>query len=155
VKVCMLCILCNNWPLFVPRELMSNITLLHLYTASVEFPCPDKIDHFEHTNRDRKTELLNLSLQEFSQPRPFRVWSSNLSEVSNKMQNYFSQIGTFWILKRHVRTSAKWWLHYNNTSERSINIIQLDSKYCWEDNNARLNVNLTLFSIFYWFFFGL
>jgi len=46
-----LCILCNNWSLFVPRELMPSIAWHRWYTALVEFPRPDKIDHFIHTDR--------------------------------------------------------------------------------------------------------
>jgi len=37
----------------------------HLYTAWVKFPCPNKIDHFIHNDRDRKSELLSLSLRYF------------------------------------------------------------------------------------------
>jgi len=51
VKVRTLCILCNNWSLFVPRELMPSIAWHRWYTALVEFPRPDKIDHFIHTDR--------------------------------------------------------------------------------------------------------
>jgi hypothetical protein len=36
---------------------------LHAYTASVEFPQPNKKDRFVHNDRDRKTELLSLSLR--------------------------------------------------------------------------------------------
>ncbi len=34
-----------------------------LNTAWVEFPRPNKIDRFVHTDSDRKTEFLSLSLQ--------------------------------------------------------------------------------------------
>jgi len=34
-----------------------------LYTSWVEFPRPNKIDRFVHNDRDRKSELLSLSLR--------------------------------------------------------------------------------------------
>ncbi len=42
---------------------MPNLAWHHLYTASVELPCPNRINRFVHTDGDRKTELLNLSLR--------------------------------------------------------------------------------------------
>jgi len=33
-----------------------------LYTAWVEFPCPNKVDHYIHNYGDRKSEWLSLSL---------------------------------------------------------------------------------------------
>jgi len=66
VKVQTLCILCNNWCLFGSSSLMPDLSLalgVILYTALVEFPYPNKIDCFVHTDRDRKTELLSLSLR--------------------------------------------------------------------------------------------
>ncbi len=37
--------------------------LASFYTGLVEFPCPDKIDHFVYNDGDRKSKLLSLSLQ--------------------------------------------------------------------------------------------
>jgi hypothetical protein len=37
--------------------------LASVYIASVKFPCLNKIDHTVHNDRDKKNELLSLSLQ--------------------------------------------------------------------------------------------
>ncbi len=42
---------------------MPNQAWPHLDTALVEIPCPSETDRFAHTDRDRETELLNLSLR--------------------------------------------------------------------------------------------
>jgi len=42
---------------------MLRLAWLLFYTVWVEFSQPIRIDHFVHNDEDRKTELLNLSLQ--------------------------------------------------------------------------------------------
>jgi len=42
---------------------MPNLVWRCLYREKVEFLHPNKTDRFVHTDRDRETELLNLSLQ--------------------------------------------------------------------------------------------
>jgi len=63
VKVQTLCILCNNWCLFGLKIWSQVGSLASVYTASVEFPCPNKIHSFIHNDGDRKMELLSLSLR--------------------------------------------------------------------------------------------
>jgi len=63
VKVRTLCILCNNWCLFVPRDLTPELAWHLFNTAWVKFPCPNKIDRFVHNDGDIKSKLLSLSLR--------------------------------------------------------------------------------------------
>jgi len=58
----------------------------HLYTALVKFPCPNKIDHFVHNDRGRKTKLLSLSLLYSLQLSFVIFWLKNISaKVARKM----------------------------------------------------------------------
>jgi len=63
----MLCkTLCNNCSFIVLKVMKPSLAWRLLITALVKFPRTDKIDRFVHNDRDRKTELLNLSLRYIS-----------------------------------------------------------------------------------------
>jgi len=62
VKVRTLCILCNNWSLFVKIVPTPELAWCPFKHSLVKFPRPSKIDRFVHNDGDRESKLLSLSL---------------------------------------------------------------------------------------------
>jgi len=87
VKVRTLCILCNNWCLFVLIDLMPELTWCPFKHSLVKFPCPNKIDRFVHNDGDRESKLLSLSLR-------YYIWIG-LTSCNDKHLKY---ITTFTVL---------------------------------------------------------
>jgi len=55
---------CVTTGVYLVLKIWSQVgSLASVYTASVEFPRPSKIERFVHNEEDRKTELLSLSLR--------------------------------------------------------------------------------------------
>jgi len=97
VKFRMLCNLCNNWCLFVPRDLMPNIAWHCLYTASVERPCPD----FEHIDRDRVIESIftitslkdcDTELNHFFKPNYFLSILTTFTYLMARYENHLKKV---------------------------------------------------------------
>ncbi len=81
--------------------------------ASVEFPRPNKIDRLVHNNRDRNTEISNLSLRYCLVC--FNSWQTLFVQLGWKKIEirfffYFSRMTMAWSHRRRLHwLKPKWW----------------------------------------------
>jgi len=113
-------VFCVTTDVYLVQDLWHQILAWHcLYTALVEFPRLSKIDRFAHTERDRKTEFLSLSLRSFTasplcssftitQIIMFFVWFLNVSFLTFLRPATSAGGGSAWSWRPSIVRTRAW-----------------------------------------------
>ncbi len=94
-----LCILCNNWSLFVPRELMPNIAWHHFSQSQSSFLAHIYTDWITILDRDRQTDLSRpiITINQLS------IWSDNVLALK-KLFSLMSTLNHSFLIFRTIRS---------------------------------------------------